>query len=60
MAVSFEKTKASDVERQKLIEEIEELIKQKQLDVKLQIGRPVVPALKGCAQCTICPCMICL
>lgn len=60
MAVSIEKTKASDVERQKLIEEIEELIKQKQLDVNLQIGRPVAPALKGCATCTICPCMICL
>ncbi len=59
MGVSLEKVKASDEERQKLVEEIQELIKQKQLDVNLTIGRPVAPALRGCAQCTVCPCIIC-
>ena len=51
--------KASDAERQKLIEEMQALIKEKQLDVGLSIGRPVTSVLKGCDQCTICPCMIC-
>ncbi len=55
----LEKTKASDIERDKLIQEIEDLIKHKQLDVNLTVGRPVTGALRGCSQCTICPCMIC-
>ena len=59
MAMSLDKGKASDAEREKLIEEMQELIRQKHLDVNLAIGRPVSSALKGCSQCTICPCMIC-
>jgi len=55
----LEKTRASDAERQKLIEEMQELIRQKHLDVNLNIERPVSPALLGCSQCTICPCIIC-
>ncbi|HKN28969.1 MAG TPA: hypothetical protein VJY34_14205 [Roseiarcus sp.] len=57
--MSLEKQKASDAEREKLVAEIQDLIKEKQLDVNLTIGRPVTPTLRGCSQCTICPCMIC-
>ncbi|HEY0283439.1 MAG TPA: hypothetical protein VGC27_12545 [Rhizomicrobium sp.] len=59
MAIALDKGKSSEAEREKLVEEIQELIRQKHLDVNLTVGRPVSATLKGCAQCTICPCMIC-
>ncbi len=59
MSRTIDKGKASDAEREKLIEEMKELIKEKRLDVSLSIDRPVSPVLMGCATCTVCPCMIC-
>lgn len=57
---TLNKGKASAAEREKLIEEMQNLIKEKQLDVSLHLDRPLEQkALMGCDQCTICPCMIC-
>lgn len=62
MALGVGPGKASDLEQEKLIEEIETLIKTKHLNVKLDVPPDVAKRakqLKGCATCTICPCMIC-
>lgn len=55
------KGKASPAEQEKLIEEMKRLIKVKGLDAKLTKAGPSQggPVLKGCARCTVCPCMIC-
>lgn len=54
------KEKASPAEKEKLIEEMRRLIKEKGLDgVELIAPEPKEPILRGCARCTICPCMIC-
>jgi hypothetical protein len=59
MATPIGKGKASEIERTKLIEEMQQLIQDKQLDVNLTMARPAGPTLKGCSTCTMCPCMIC-
>jgi hypothetical protein len=59
MATRIDRGRASEAEREKLIEEMQELIRAKNLDVELVVGRPVAPTLKGCSQCTVCPCIIC-
>ncbi|KAF0206649.1 MAG: hypothetical protein FD172_3908 [Methylocystaceae bacterium] len=57
---TLNKGKATPAEREKLIEEMQNLIKEKHLDVSLHIDKPLGPkTLLGCDQCTICPCMIC-
>ena len=53
------KGKASAAEQQKLVEEMERLIKEKGLDAELKMAKRPEAVLRGCAQCTICPCMIC-
>lgn len=55
------KGKASPAEQEKLIEEIQGLIKEKALNVKLDVPPELAreKVLKGCATCTLCPCMIC-
>jgi hypothetical protein len=62
MPQPFGKGKASPMEQEKLIEEIQTLIKEKGLNVKLDVPPDVARAAKlmsGCATCTLCPCMIC-
>lgn len=59
MADILGKGKASPAEQEKLIEEIQRLIKEKQLDASLTVNRELKPVLFGCATCTMCPCMIC-
>ncbi|ABC21285.1 hypothetical protein F11_02465 [Rhodospirillum rubrum F11] len=61
--MSLEKRPASQQEAEKLVHEIQELIKAKGLKVDLvpkEGFRIVTPELAdGCTGCTICPCMIC-
>jgi hypothetical protein len=59
MSNVISKGKASPAEEEKLIEEIQTLIKEKQLGAKLTVNEGLKPVLKGCATCTVCPCMIC-
>lgn len=62
MAKALGPGKASPMEQEKLIEEIQALIKDKQLNVKLDVPPDLAKAqklLRGCSQCTLCPCMIC-
>jgi len=62
MSMILEKGKASPAEQEKLIEEIEKLIKDKKLECKLEVSEAVRKrglVLSGCSTCTICPCMIC-
>jgi len=60
MPENLREGKASPLEAAKLIEEMQRLIKYKGLDVTLNVHKqPDVPAILGCAQCTLCPCMIC-
>ncbi len=52
--------KASPIEAEKLVDEMQRLIKFKGLDVTLTENHPRTgKLLTGCAQCTLCPCMIC-
>lgn len=53
--------KTSPIEAAKLIEEMQNLIKEKGLKVDLDIKEKVDKGIQvtGCATCTICPCMIC-
>ncbi len=62
MAQTLERRKASPIEQEKLIEEIQALIKEKHLNVKLDVPHEDAAArkmLSGCSTCTLCPCMIC-
>lgn len=54
--------KTSPIESAKLIEEMQTLIKEKGLKVKLEVKEDLKEGgihVTGCATCTICPCMIC-
>jgi hypothetical protein len=60
MANPLGKGKASPAEQEKLIEEIQGLIKEKGLEEYVRTTKPTGgPHLMGCATCTVCPCMIC-
>lgn len=56
----FEKSAASKLEQEKLIDELQKLIEVKKLNVKLDVKDMGTPRLQsGCEGCTLCPCMIC-
>lgn len=58
----IEKSKASQQEAEKLVEEMKTLIKRKGLKVDLIThagARYGKPSKGGCTGCTVCPCMIC-
>jgi len=59
MANNLSEGKASPAEAEKLIEEMQRLIKYKGLDATLTETHPKAKVLTGCAQCTLCPCIIC-
>jgi hypothetical protein len=59
MAMPLQPGKASPAEEEKLIEEIQHLIKEKQLNVKFEAPHAGTKVLSGCSTCTLCPCMIC-
>jgi hypothetical protein len=59
MAVAIQPGKASPAEQEKLVEEIQNLIKEKQLNVKFEAPSAGPQLLRGCSTCTICPCIIC-
>ena len=60
MPTNLSEGKASPAEAEKLIEEMQRLIQYKGLDVTLTEHHPsTAKLLAGCAQCTLCPCMIC-
>jgi len=59
MSDNLSEGKASPMEAEKLIEEMQRLIVTKGLDVTLTEHHPrAEKLLEGCTQCTICPCMI--
>jgi hypothetical protein len=60
MANTLSKEKASPMEAEKLVEELQELIKVKGLDVTLTVPKKTGERLlRGCSQCTVCPCIMC-
>jgi hypothetical protein len=60
MADTLGKDKASPVEHDKLVSELQRLVAEKGLDVELKVKRAVAAqAQGGCTSCTVCPCMIC-
>lgn len=60
MANPLNKGKASPAEKEKLVQEIQDLITEKGLEDNVQVTKPIAPMLmRGCSTCTVCPCMIC-